>query len=455
MNRVWNRCSSRRAFGRLAVLGLMLAGSLSLAACETLNKTLHPGPELTDQDITDAYIYLLGRELVVRQEQLDLGSDFKWNQVNHRDPGAVSWANPNLDVAYSEAWIAIDESSCTMVTLPSIKGRYYTVQVLNGWGETVANINERTYPEHPSGQFALCLKGANVLLESSVQRVDLPSRKSRILMRIELGADPATAIKLQRKTTMIATGTPVIAPTFDQPNFANDALPGVDAFDRAEALLATEPDINPGMEAIQAKVHAVAAAAADPKQRAHIEQVIQEQSIPAFYADLEKLGAKGNGWTRPSTVGNYGSDYVSRSLADFAGIWANNTGEAVYFRTSTDDDGTKLDGSSVYTMTFPKDQLPGSLAHYFWSVVAVDSVKFQVIDNPLKRYLLDSQSKLKPNADGSLTLVFASKRPSGTPRTNWLPTPEGENYNLIFRFYGPGQAITAGEYFPPPLVKKE
>src|SRR5512143_2626277 len=250
MNCVWTRCSSRRGFGRLAVLGLMLAGSLSLTACEALNQSLHPAPKLTDQDITDAYIYLLGRELVVRQEQLDLGSDFKWNQVIHRAPGEVSWANPNLDVAYSEAWIAVDESSCTMVTLPSIKDRYYTVQVLNGWGETVANINERTYPEHPSGQFALCLKGANVLLESSVQRVDLPSRKSRILMRIELGSDPAQAVKLQRKTTMIATGTPVIAPTFDQPNFANDTLPGIDAFDRAEALLATEPDINPGMEAI-------------------------------------------------------------------------------------------------------------------------------------------------------------------------------------------------------------
>ncbi len=455
MNCVWTRCISRRAFGRLGILGLMLAGSLSLTACEALNQSLHPAPKLTDQDITDAYIYLLGRELVVRQEQLDLGSDFKWNQIIHRDSGGVAWANPNLDVVYSEAWIAVDEASCTLVTVPSIKDRYYTIQLLNGWGETIANINERTYPEHPSGQFALCLKGANVLLESSVQRVDLPSRKSRMLARVELGADPALAVKLQRKITMIATGTPTIAPTFDQPDFANDKLPGVEVFDRADALLATEPDINPGMEAIQAKVHGTVAAASDPKQRAHVEQVIREQSIPQFYADMKTLGKSGNGWARPATVGNYGSDYASRSLADFAGIWANNNGEVVYFKTDSDGDGTKLDGGTVYTMTFPKDQLPESLAHYFWSITAVDSVKFQVIENSLKRYRLNDQSKLKPNEDGSVTLVFASKRPSGVPKANWLPTPDGENYNLTLRFYGPDQAITAGEYFPPPLVKKE
>ena len=61
----------------------------------------------------------------------------------HRSPGEVDWPNPNLDVAYSEAWVAIDETSCALVSVPRITDRYYTVQFLNGWGETVANINER------------------------------------------------------------------------------------------------------------------------------------------------------------------------------------------------------------------------------------------------------------------------------------------------------------------------
>ncbi len=65
---------------------------------------------------------MLGRWLVLRQETLDLKGGLKWNEVTHRAPGGVDWANPNLDVAYSEAWIAVDETSCTLVTLPKING---------------------------------------------------------------------------------------------------------------------------------------------------------------------------------------------------------------------------------------------------------------------------------------------------------------------------------------------
>src|SRR5262245_16006713 len=147
---------------------------------------------VTDRDIVEAYQYMLGRWLVLRQENLDFKDGMKWNQIAHREPGGVDWANPNLDVVYSEAWVAVDEKSCTLIELPEIKGRYYTVQVLNGWGEVTANINERNYPKHPFGKFALCLKGAKgITLPKGTQRVDLPSRKSRILMRIELGANPA------------------------------------------------------------------------------------------------------------------------------------------------------------------------------------------------------------------------------------------------------------------------
>jgi hypothetical protein len=138
----------------------------------------------TDADVVAAYHYLLARLLVLRQEHLDFQQGFRWNEIVHRAPGGVTWANPNLDVTYSEAWIAVDDTSCTLVDVPPITGRYYTVQALNGWGETVANVNERTYPEHPSGAFAFCLRGAKVALPAGTQRIDLPGRKARLLVRV-------------------------------------------------------------------------------------------------------------------------------------------------------------------------------------------------------------------------------------------------------------------------------
>lgn len=118
-----------------------------------------PVARIADQDVSNAYIYLLGRLLVTRQQQLDFQEGFKWNELIHRKPGAVDWPNPNLDVAYSEAWVAVDENSCTIVSVPKVEGRYYTVHFLNGWGETIANINERLFPKRRSAS-SPCASGA-------------------------------------------------------------------------------------------------------------------------------------------------------------------------------------------------------------------------------------------------------------------------------------------------------
>jgi len=408
---------------------------------------------LPDKDIVDAYHYLLGRLLVLRQEHLDIKAGFIWNRILHRDPGGVAWANPNLDVVYSEGWVAVDETSCTIVELPAIKKRYYTVQLLNGWGETVANINERNFPGNTAGKFGLCLRGGRATLPAGTQRVDLPGRKSRILARIELGADPAEAVKLQRQIRLYPTGKPKIDPPVEITLFENEQLPRIEAFNKVDAILASERDINPGMESLQAKARAIAKAARDVEELKRIDDVIVKQAIPQFQKAVRAMGTTRNGWSRPATVGNYGSDYRSRSVANYAGIWVNNTKEVVYFGTHTDGKGQKLNGSNTYTMTFPKGQ-PQNLVRYFWSVIAVDSVKFQVIDNPQKVYLLNNQTKFHTPKDGSLTLYFAAKLPDGVPPQNWLPTPAGQNYNLTFRFYGPKDNVASGGYFPPPLVRK-
>ena len=415
-------------------------------------------PQVSDQDISDAYLYLIGRFLVLRQENLDFKNEgFKWNTVIHRKPGGVAWANPNLDVAYSEAWVAIDENTPVILEVPEIKkGRYYTWQMLNGWGETTVNINERTFPNHPHGKFAFVLKGTKPTIPGDALKVELPNKKSRVLARVELGSNPAEAERLQHQFKLTVPETVKITPPVAIPLFTNDKMPGAAAFDQAGKILASEPDINPGMEPLQKKVTAVAALVKSGQAgRDRVDKVIQSQALPRFQEALQKLGQIENGWARPNTIGNYGSDYVSRTVINLIGIWANNTGEVVYFKTNTDGKGTPLDGGNTYRLEFPKGALPIDKVRYFWSVIAVDSVKFQVIPNPLNRFLLNKESGVKLNEDGSLTLWFAPKQPVQTADANWLPTPAGQNYNLTFRFYGPSQDIVDGKYFPPPLVKAE
>ena len=154
---------------------------------------------------------------------------------------------------------------------------------------------------------------------------------------------------------------------------------------------------------VREKAIAVAKAAADRTQRARIDEVIRKQAIPAFHSEILKMGKAENGWMHPRVVGNYRTDYVMRSIANYAGIWANNSKEVVYFT------GRDLDGSQTYTQTFPKDALPRSKTRYFWSAIVVDGVDYKVISNPLNRFLLNKQSPLQFDDDGSLTLAFRTE----------------------------------------------
>ena len=73
---------------------------------------------------------------------------------------SAGFVNPNLDVAYLEAWIAVDDETPVLLEIPEITDRYYTAQILDEWGEVVTNINERNYPLHPHGRFAFVAPGS-------------------------------------------------------------------------------------------------------------------------------------------------------------------------------------------------------------------------------------------------------------------------------------------------------
>lgn len=352
-------------------------------------------------------------------------------------------------MAYSEAWLALDDTTCVLLEIPEIKGLYYTWHVLNPWGETLLNINERTFPQQPFGKYALCLKGGSPKIPAGYLRVDIPNKISRVLARVELGSDVKEAIKLQHLFKLTPQGQPEIIEQLKVPVFEGLNIPGVEMFEMASGMMANEPD-NHEMDSIQIKTKEIEKLLeTNVLSRAHVDSVIQGQFKPAFIDLLHHPGDAKNGWAHPLVYGKYEGNYWARDMVNFAGLWANTKEEVTYFGN------IGLDGSVTYTMTFPKDALPQSKAKYFWSVIAIDGTQYHVLPNPLKRYLLNKQSGVKFNADGSLTLVFAPKQPQGHPQQNWLPTIAGQKYNLTFRFYGPTGDLTSGQYYPPQVEKKQ
>ncbi len=399
-----------------------------------------------------AYVYLLGRALVARQEQLDLTEDgVGYNTVKHNPAGRpLDWVNPNLDVTNSEAWIGVDPETPAVLAVPRIEGRYYTVQIIDEWGEVISNINERNYPDHPHGEFAFVAPGSRAEIPEGAVRIEIRSSKAKLLARVELRGDIDGAVVLQHQIALRSLGDPRIPEPVAIPPFDNRSLIGVELFDHADALLASAPDVSPVAAQMQATVRDVAAMVRDPEVRDRVDQVLHAETIPGFqrYA-VQEAGAVGNNWIATTVIGTYGEDVAIRTAANYVGIWANTSHEVVYFVTTRDADGRPLDGAGSYVLDFPATALPGDQVDAYWSLSLVDVPGFVAVPNRLDRYSFNSIAPPPSEADGSLRIVLAPESTPTVPEAHWLPTPRDRAFSLTFRTYVPRSTARGGGWFPP------
>ena len=110
------------------------------------------------------------------------GVDF--NVIKYNPLGSADFVNPNLDVAYLEAWIGVDDNSAAILEVPKIEGRYYTAQFCDEWGEIITNINERNYPLTPYGKFAFVSPESRAKIPDDTVRIELHSRKAKGTTRL-------------------------------------------------------------------------------------------------------------------------------------------------------------------------------------------------------------------------------------------------------------------------------
>ena len=415
---------------------------------------------LADKDVVDAYIYVLGRYLVIRQERIDIAEEaVDYNVIKFNELGKAEFVNPNLDVAYLEAWFAVDATTPVLLEVPKVEGRYYTAQIVDEWADILYNINERNFPDCPHGRFALCVKGSNPTIPEGALRIDLPSKKAKMLARVERKGDDQGAVALQHQFKLIKTGDPTIVPAVEIPMFSNKELITADAFTQPllDQVLKSAPDrmkLAPGMQK-RARDIAVFVASADAN-RAAIDAIIKQKALPALVQFIRSYGDKRGGWI--ATTGKetgFGEDFWFRTAANFAGIWWNNNQEVVYFIGETDDTGAPLSGDGAYVLHFKPENLPEKHVHAYWSLTLMTLPDYRVVPNRLHRFNFNNRSKFEYQPDGSLKLSLASELPKGVPESNWLPCPKGKPFTLNLRMYVPKTEVLSGEYYVPPIVKAE
>lgn len=224
-------------------------------------------------------------------------------------------------------------------------------------------------------------------------------------------------------------------------------------FDLLPAVLKNVPPL-PGEEALYKWIGSVLdAAAKDPviKQTLRETAIATEHELMESFLRWQNVGRDaGNGWNSPVNNAKWGTDYLNRVATAKSNILDNKPEETKYLYRDYDSQGQQLHGENLYTITFPKGQLPPVKG--FWSLTLYNAEHF-FNKNPLNRYSLGTKNKtLKYNADGSLTLYASAKSPGKDKETNWVPAPDG-TFSLYIRAYWSEQAILNGTWMPPQVEK--
>ena len=155
----------------------------------------------------------------------------------------------------------------------------------------------------------------------------------------------------------------------------------------------------------------------------------------AWYVTGRALGQGGiaNGpWATALNYGTAGADARTRAIVARRGILALPSTETVYWNATTDSDGQPLDGSCTYAMTGKE------MDARWWSVTLYDKAGF-LIANPAGIWSFSGASIGEEERGGWRVVVGPARPATG----HWLPSKQGQGFELTLRMYNPGPGFRA------------
>ena len=381
-------------------------------------------------------------------------------------------AAPNADTLYTEAWLDVSKEP-GILSIPDMGDRYYIAPMLDGWSEVIKVAG--TYTTGGKAQtYAITGPGWKGTLPKGVTEVKSPTGMVWMLGRIYSTGTPENykaVHTLQDQFNVVplrAYGKPytpppgVVDPGFDMKTSVRKLVNALDVdayFDRLAQLMKTNPP-TPQDAPMVAKMARIGLVPGKDFDRSKLDFIDREAlKIVPKLALLEmgvhlKRQKTTNGWLYfTKGVGHFGTDYLTRGMANLLGPGWNRPQDAVYPLSQKDGNGDEYNGAKHnYVMRFEKGKLPPAEA--FWSLTMYDE-DFFFVPNPINRYDLAQRDKLITNADGSVDLYIQADSPGKGKEANWLPAPKGK-FTLVMRIYAPRKtppSILDGSWTPPPAKR--
>ncbi|MCK1288623.1 DUF1254 domain-containing protein [Bradyrhizobium sp. 44] len=401
-----------------------------------------------------------------------------FNEINnlshvatYKDTAVIT---PNSDTPYSILWVDLRAEPIVVSVPPVDPKRYYAVQLIDGNTFNYGYIGSRATGSE-AGDYMVVgpeWKGAT---PAGVKKVfQSTTQFSLVLFRTQLfdAGDINNVMKVQAGykaqplSGYLKQAAPPATPAVTFPKIDKE-LAKTNFFEYLDFCLQFAPALENEKD-IRAKLARIGVGPGktfgfkdlpfEHKAEILVGMKQGEQKVDEAVA---KGGVSLNGWQVHSFFGDaafVNGDWLKRAAGAKAGIYGNDSVEAVYPLTRIDAEGKTLDGAKHnYTLTFPPDQLPPVNA--FWSVTMYDGKTQLLIENPISRYLINSPMLpiMNKSADGSLTLYIQSKSPGKDKESNWLPAPDGPIY-LVMRLYWPKTETSSilpigkGTWPPPGII---
>ena len=372
------------------------------------------------------------------------------NVFTYKDTAVVT---PNSDTPYSMLWLDL-RAEPMVISVPAIeRERYYSVQLCDGNTYNYGYIGTRTTGSD-AGTFMVTGPDWKGATPPGIKQVfGSGTQFSIAIFRTQLFApDDIENVRqiqagyvAQPLSAYLKQPAPPAAPAVSFPRIDKE-LAKKDFFAYLDFALQFAPAA-PNETEIRTQLARIGIGPGktfnfkDLPLKEKLEIAIgMKQGLRKVEAAVGKAGAVVNGWNvsgLPGDSAHYNGDWLGRAAAAQAGIYGNSPEEATYPFTRKDSTGKALNGNrNKYTLTFAAGELPPVDA--FWSVTMYDGKTQLLIENPIDRYLINTPmlSKMKKNADGSVTLYIQNKSPGPEHESNWLPAPAGPIY-LVMRLYWP------------------
>jgi hypothetical protein len=380
----------------------------------------------------------------------------RWNVFSHLN-AAITPATPGApqtDTFYSRLWIDVSTEPL-MIRIPATDGRYWSLQMIDYFGQTFGLPNRRSHKE--ASVIAVVSPGWRGSLPPEVrQSFTAPSPMGYGLIRMYFAGQQDQAKAVQVQTAFDARplsaylrggdwngtdGSTVFAPAPP----AQDPLADFKAMAeilRQSPLSAADAKLAQQFTALGLGQGAVALADLPEHVRKGMARAEAEVRQLIIQTTRAIPGARtANGWVNPKpSIGIFkDGDHMYRAACALFGTICTPVDENVYVVAQHEPGFTqRLQGSKRYELFFSKEMVPKAAA--FWSVHAYTD-RYTLIPNPQQRYSVgDRTAGLQYGADGSLRILLQADAPSGNP-ANWIATQRDQPFSLVVRAYEPLGAI--------------